>query len=120
MEHRINNVHERFLRLIFPSDSKLTFKELLDINKTASTHQKDLQLLGTEIFKEKLNISPEILKQLFSFNIRNYNLTSQSTLKLKKKKNFCVLWQRKPLLTGTEDMGLGSRQFQKLKFTRNV
>ena len=86
MEHRINNVHERFLRLIFPSDSKLTFKESLDINKTASTHQKDLQLLGTEIFKEKLNISPEILKQLFSFNIRNYNLTSQSTLKLKKKK----------------------------------
>ena len=116
MEHRINKVHERFLRLIFPSDSKLTFKELLDINKTASTHQKDLQLLATEIFKEKLNITPEILKQLFSFNIRNYNLTSQSTLKLKKKK-FCVLWQRKPLLTGTEDMGLGSRQ---LKFTRNV
>ena len=29
------------------------------------------------------------------------------------KNKFCVLWQQKLLLTGTEDMGLGSRQFQK-------
>ena len=27
MEHRINRIHERALRLIYPSDSKLTFKE---------------------------------------------------------------------------------------------
>ena len=61
-----------------PSDSKLTFKELLDKNKTVSIHQKNL---ATEIFKVKLNISLEILKELFSFNVRNYNLRSQSTLK---------------------------------------
>ena len=30
MEHRINMIHERALRLIYPSDSKLTFKELLE------------------------------------------------------------------------------------------
>ena len=64
-----------------PSDSKLTFKELLDKNKTVSIHQKNLQVLATEIFKVKLNISLEILKELFSFNVRNYNLRSQSTLK---------------------------------------
>ena len=46
-----------------------------------SIHQKNLQVLATEIFKVKLNISPEILKELFSFNVRNYNLRSQSTLK---------------------------------------
>ena len=46
-----------------------------------SIHQKSLQVLATEIFKAKLNISPEILKELFSFNLRNYNLRSQSTLK---------------------------------------
>ena len=45
-------------------------------------HQKNLQVLATEIFKVKVNISPEILKKLFSFNLRN---------------KFCVLWQRKPL-----------------------
>ena len=48
-----------------------------------SIHQKNLPLkvLATEIFKAKLNISPEISKELFSFNLRNYNLRSQSTLK---------------------------------------
>ena len=81
MEHRINKIHERALRLIYPSDSKLTFKELLDKNKTVSIHQKNLQVLATEIFKVKLNISQVMLKELFSFNIRNYNLRSQLTMK---------------------------------------
>ena len=62
MEHRINKIHERALRLIYPSDSKLTFKELLSKSKTLINHQKNLQLLPTEILKVKLNISPEILK----------------------------------------------------------
>ena len=79
MEHSINKIHERALRLIYPSDSKLTFKELLNKNKTVSIHQKNLQVLATEIFKVKLNISREILKELFSFNLRSYNFRSQST-----------------------------------------
>ena len=43
MEHSINKIHERALYFIYPSDSKLTFKELLDKNKTVSIHQKNLQ-----------------------------------------------------------------------------
>ena len=74
-------IHERALRLIYPSDSKLTFKELLDKNKTVSIHQKNLQALATEIFKTKLNISREILKKLFPFYVRNYYFRSHSTLK---------------------------------------
>ena len=62
MEHKINKIQERVLLLIYPSDSKLTFKELLDKNKNASIHHKSLQVVATEIFKAKLNISPEILK----------------------------------------------------------
>ena len=81
MEHRINKIHERALRLIYRSDSKLSFKGLLDKNKTVSIHEKNLQVLATKIFKVKLNISPKILKELFSFNIRNYDLRSQLTLK---------------------------------------
>ena len=67
MEHSINKIHERTLRLIYPSDPKLTFKELLDKKKTVSIRQKNLQVLATDIFKVKLNISPEILKELFFF-----------------------------------------------------
>ena len=97
MEHRINTIHGRALRLIYPSNSKITFKEFLDKNKTVSIHQRNLQVLATEIFKAKLNIPPEILKQLFSFNIRNYNLKRPIDTDTNKNK-FCVLWQRKPLL----------------------
>ena len=43
-----------------------------------SIHYKNLQVLATEIFQAKLNISPGIL---LSFNVRNYYLRSQSTLK---------------------------------------
>ena len=74
MEHRINKILERANRLVYPFDSKFTFKKILDKNKSVTIHQKNLQLLATEIFKA--NISPEILKQLFSFNVRNYNLKS--------------------------------------------
>ena len=81
MEHRIIKTHEMALPFIYPFDSKLTFKELLDKNKTGSIHLKTLQVLATEIFKAKLNISPEILKELFSFNVRNYNFRCQSILK---------------------------------------
>ena len=67
MEHRVNKIDERVLRLIYPSDSKLTFEELLDRKKTVSIHQKNLHVLATEIFKAKLNISPKILKDFFLF-----------------------------------------------------
>ena len=49
-----------------------------------SIYQKNLQVLGTEIFKARLHVSPEILKELFYFNLRNYNLRGQSTLKRMK------------------------------------
>ena len=44
IEHRINKIHERALRLIYLSDSKLSFKESLDKNKTVSIHQKNLDI----------------------------------------------------------------------------
>ena len=78
---RINNIHERTLRLIYPSDSKSTFKEPLDKIKTVSIHLKNLRVLATEIFKAKLNISPELLKELFSLNVRTNKFRNQSTLK---------------------------------------
>ena len=80
MKNRVKKIHERALHLIHSSNPKLTFKELLDKNKIVSIHQKNLQVLATEIFKAKLNISPEISKELFSFNVRNYNFRSQATL----------------------------------------
>ena len=43
MEHRINRTHKRTLQLIYPNQHQLTFKELLEKNKTIS--------IATEIYK---------------------------------------------------------------------
>ena len=43
--------------------------------------QDNLQALATQVFKAKLNISLEILKLLY-FNVRNYYVRDQSTLKV--------------------------------------
>ena len=67
MEHRINKIHERTLRLIYPNQYQLTFKELLEKNKTVSIHQRNLQTLATEIYKAKNKISPEVINSLFEF-----------------------------------------------------
>ena len=50
VEHRINKIG-RFLEgpSYYLSDSKLSFKDLLDKNKTVSIHQKNVQALATEI-----------------------------------------------------------------------
>ena len=38
MEYRINRIHERSLRRIYPNQHQLTLKELLEKNKSVSIH----------------------------------------------------------------------------------
>ena len=57
MERRINKIHKRVLHPIYLSDSKLAFKELLDLKKICEYPSKNLQALASEIFNAKLNIS---------------------------------------------------------------
>ena len=79
--HRINRIPERTLRLIYPNQHQITFKELLEKNKTVSIHQRNLQTLATEIYKAKNKISPEVVNSLFEFTSKNYNLRNESILK---------------------------------------
>ena len=66
---------------IYPNQHQLTFKELLEKNKTVSIHQRNLQTLATEIYKAKNKISPEVVNSLFEFTNKNYNLRNASILK---------------------------------------
>ena len=84
MGDRINKIHERTLRLIYPNQHQITFKELLEKKKTVSIHQRNLQTLATEIYKAKNKISPEVVNSLFEFTNKNYNLRNASFLKRKR------------------------------------
>ena len=52
LNNRINNIHERALRIVF-KDSESTFQQLLKQNKSVPIHQRNVQILSTEILKTK-------------------------------------------------------------------
>ena len=64
MEHRINSIHKRALKLVYQDSPDLTFQELLAKDKSVSVHQKNLQSLATEIFKSKTGVSPELMNDI--------------------------------------------------------
>ena len=67
MEHGINSIHKRALKLVYQDSHDITFQELLIKHKSVSVHQKNLQLLATEIFKSKTGVSPELMNDIFHF-----------------------------------------------------
>ena len=52
MNNHINSLYERALRVVY-RDYNAVFSELLSKDKSVTIHQKNLQLLATEIFKTK-------------------------------------------------------------------
>ena len=89
MEHRINRIHERAVRLFYQNQNQLTFKELLEKkNKTISIYQTDLQIPATEIYMAKNRIPPEIVNLLFGFTNKSYNFRNVSVLT--RKRNLIV------------------------------
>ena len=57
----------------------LSFSEILLLDNSEKLHQKNLQILVTEIFKIKSGIAPEIMKDIFKLQNRPYNLRSSCT-----------------------------------------
>jgi len=82
-EHRINSLHERSLRLVYKDNPNLTFEELLIKDNSTTIHQRNLQLLATEIFKVKQGLSTGLTDELFQFVEKPYNLRNNGSLKRK-------------------------------------
>ena len=80
LNNRINQLHKRALKIVY-NDHHSSFEELLEKDKSISVHQKNLQILVTEIYKVKNNISPKIMSKVFEFQENlNYNLRSGTNL----------------------------------------
>ena len=74
LNNKINQTHEEALRLVYQNN--LSFSELLDLDNSVTVHQKNLQVLVTEIYKVKIAIAPEIMKDIFELQNSSYNLRS--------------------------------------------
>ena len=76
LNHRISSIHERALRVTY-QDYQSTFLQLLQKDNSVTIHQRNLQVLATEIFRAKNNLSPEIMKEVFELKEPSYNLRSK-------------------------------------------
>ena len=54
---------------------------MLKQNKSVSIHQRNLQILATEIFKTKNDLKPVIMEDVFEFKNLTYNFRNVETLK---------------------------------------
>ena len=75
----MNNVHERALRIVY-RDYESTFQQLLKQNNSVPIHQRNLQILATEIFKTKNGLNPVIMEDVFKFKNLVYNFRNAETL----------------------------------------
>ena len=61
LNNRINKMLQRTLRLVYKDSNKLTFDDLLQLDNSVTIHQRNFQILATEIFKVKSTFAPEIM-----------------------------------------------------------
>ena len=94
MNNRINQIHEKTLRLVHKDEKNLFLDDLLKKDKLVSIHQKNLQILATKIYKARNDLGPEIMKDIFHSVQKAYNLR-KSFNSAKAKKPDGVLWNRK-------------------------
>ena len=98
MEHRINRIHERALRLAYDQSHELTFDQLLVKDNSVSIHQKNLQVLATEI-------APTIMAELFQLTDKPYNLRNKSILQRTKD---CTVYHGTESISSLAPKNLGT------------
>ena len=73
INNRINRIQERALRIVY-KDHVSTFAQLLVKDSSVSIHIRNLQILATEIFQARNNLSPLIVQNNFRTIEPAYNL----------------------------------------------
>ena len=75
----INHSHERCLHIVY-SDKTSSFKKLLETDRSALVHIRNLQIFATEFFKESKDLACTIFSQFFSKRNVQCNLRHASEL----------------------------------------
>ena len=78
MNNKINRLHERALRIAY-KDFCSSFATLLEKDRSVTIHEKNLQLLMTEMFKAINNQSPTFMNEIFPQRNAAYNLRNSNT-----------------------------------------
>ena len=67
LNHRINNIHERALRIVY-KDRESSFEKLLEKDDSVKIHERNIQTLGIELYKVAFRLSLKIMNEVFILN----------------------------------------------------
>ena len=65
LNRKINQLHERALRIVYKNRS-LTFQQLLEMDKSFTIHERNLQKLAIEMYKVKQKTCPRLFQEQFT------------------------------------------------------
>ena len=71
MNNRINKIHENALRLVYKGERNLNFDDLLKKEKSVRIHQRNLQILATEIHNVRNDLGPGTTKGIFTETVHS-------------------------------------------------
>ena len=83
LNERVNNVHERDLRIVY-KDFKSSFQDILIQANSVNINQQNLQKLVPGIFKVKNDLSPDLMNDVFGFIKKRYSLRKNLHLRSEK------------------------------------
>ena len=86
LNNKINKLYERALRVVY-DDRQSTFEELFNIDKSVTIHQRNLQVLATELYKVYLGLAPELMNDIFKKRNVTYNFRKKSTFETRNIKS---------------------------------
>ena len=75
----INKIQEQSLRISY-KDQKTSYHNLLGTHNELTIHQRNLQVLMTEIYKIVNGVAPRIMNSLFEFRSNEYNIRNFQVL----------------------------------------
>ena len=85
LNNRINRIYEGALRIVY-RDKTSNFTELLHTDNAVTVHQRNLQVLATVVYKVKMGLAPQLVKELFAFSTDECNLRSTYEFKIENVK----------------------------------
>ena len=88
MNHKINYLHEKFLRIVY-NDKISSFEKLLQTNRSVPIHIRNLQILSTEFLKKSKDLAPTTFSESFSKQIVQYNLRHAFEFSVPNVKSTC-------------------------------
>ena len=71
LNSRVNKLQERALRIVY-QDYASSFTKILEKDNSTTIHNRNNQLLVTELLKVKNGLAPPIMKEIFVENAQHY------------------------------------------------